>query len=262
MHGHMLRAEAAKAIGRCKFWMPRRPMLQALEGSACAVVTAMPQMTLLQLEPENTLYFCKTPMTSSPNRMLKLTNNHTGNVAFKVKTTAPKAYLVRPSSGTLRPRDFQEVQIILQPQGTDGQANNHRFLVQAVAVADTEPVSREDWAKFPKENLQEQRLNVVLEEREADDKPVKPSDNAYGSSTSDARAGASSAEGATDLKIKYDELVQYTLLLEKEKKKLEADLAHLQSAKPNAAGEGFSKLTLIFAVLVAFLVPYAAKFLG
>lgn len=218
-------------------------------------------MTLLRLEPEDTLYFCKTPMTTSPNRMLKLTNIHSGNVAFKVKTTAPKAYLVRPSSGTLRPREHQEVQIILQPQGTDGQANNHRFLVQAVPVSDSEPVSREDWAKFPKEALQEQRLNVVLEEQN-EEKPAKSNDTGFGTATADARGGAGTTEGASDLKVKYDELVAYTLMLEKEKKKLEVDLANLQSAKPSASGDGFSKLTLIFAVLVAFIAAYASKFVG
>merc|ERR1719244_2569916 len=122
-------------------------------------------MTLLRLEPDETLTFCKTPMTTSPSsRVLKLINTDSGNVAFKVKTTAPKAYLVRPSSGTLRPREDQDVQIILQPQGVEGSTTNHRFLVQAVLVNDGQTVSREDWQNFPKERVQEQRLNVVLEE--------------------------------------------------------------------------------------------------
>lgn len=127
-------------------------------------------MTLLELEPKDTLHFCKTPMTTSPSRVLKLTNANAANVAFKVKTTAPKAYLVRPASGTLRPKETQEVQIILQPQGMDGSNTSHRFLVQATAVDSSEPVSREYWTTLQKEALQEQRLNVVLEEQVADDK--------------------------------------------------------------------------------------------
>mmetsp|Transcript_72427 Transcript_72427/g.189825 ORF Transcript_72427/g.189825 Transcript_72427/m.189825 type:complete len:227 (+) Transcript_72427:92-772(+) len=224
-----------------------------------------PAMTLLELDPENTLYFTKTPATSSPSRMLKLTNIHSGNVAFKVKTTAPKAYLVRPSSGTLRPRENQEVQIILQPQGTEGQAN-HRFLVQAVAVPGTEPVSREQWALFGKDAVQEQRLNVVLEEREVEagassNRPA--AEPSYTSGPSDAaRSGA--GEVPADLKEKYDELVQYTLLLEKEKKKLEADMANLQCAKgsSSADGGGYTKLHIILVALVAFLLSYAAKFIA
>lgn len=34
---------------------------------------------------------------------LKLTNTHTGVVFFKIKTTAPKKYCVRPNGGKLNP---------------------------------------------------------------------------------------------------------------------------------------------------------------
>jgi len=220
-------------------------------------------MTLLALDPDNTLYFCKTQGNAQPCRMLKLTNQHQGNVAFKVKTTAPKAYLVRPSSGTLRPRETQEVQIILQPLGNDGQANNHRFLVQATAVQGHEPVSREQRSEFSKEAVQEQRLSVVLEEREAEPAVTKVSEAAYSTSTvpTGAAAGAGQPE---DLKVKYDELVQYTLMLEKEKKKLEADMAQLVQSKGSAAsdGGGYSKAQIVMVAVLAFLLSYLAKFFG
>jgi len=129
-----------------------------------------PVMTLLKIEPEDSLYFCKTPQHNQPARILKLTNASSGHVAFKVKTTAPKSYLVRPSSGTVRPGESQEVQIILQPpSGNDGPANNHRFLVQAVVAKDAEAVSRDAWAEIPKDKVQEHRLNVVLEERNVEE---------------------------------------------------------------------------------------------
>lgn len=220
-------------------------------------------MQLLALEPENQLHFCKTPMTASPNRMLKLTNNSDKNVAFKVKTTAPKSYLVRPSSGTLRKGESQEVQIILQPQGTDGQANNHRFLVQAVATTSPEPVTREQWSEFAKEAVQEQRLNVVLEERETEQAVRKVDESSYGPSTTEVGRGSTN-EAPPDLKVKYDELVQYTLQLEKDKKKLEAELGTLQGAKGAQAGAaaGYSTIHMIIVALIAFLLSYAAKFLG
>merc|ERR1719221_1559579 len=102
-------------------------------------------MTLLTLEPDTELLFCKSASTTSPSRMLKLTNTSSEHVAFKVKTTAPKSYLVRPSTGTLPPGDAQEVQIILQPQsGNEGAAGtSDRFLVQAVKVNAGEEVTRE-----------------------------------------------------------------------------------------------------------------------
>mmetsp|Transcript_58038 Transcript_58038/g.149391 ORF Transcript_58038/g.149391 Transcript_58038/m.149391 type:complete len:227 (+) Transcript_58038:105-785(+) len=224
-----------------------------------------PTMTLLKLEPEATLVFCKTPQSSSPSRMLKLTNVSSGNVAFKVKTTAPKAYLVRPSSGTLRPRENQEVQIILQPQGLEGQAA-HRFLVQAVQVPSTDIVSKEQWALFGKDAVEDQKLNVIVEERETDavaGNPRPSAETPYPSGTTEvSRSG--SGEVPADLKEKYDELVQYTLLLEKEKKKLEADMANLQSTKGSSSidGSGYTKLHIILVALVAFLLSYAAKFIS
>lgn len=89
-----------------------------------------------------------------------LINKTSGYVAFKVKTTAPKSYLVRLSAATLGPHSREEVTIILQPPG-EGQ--NHRFLVQAVQVTSSQPVSRDQWSEFKKEQIEEQRLNVVLE---------------------------------------------------------------------------------------------------
>jgi len=219
----------------------------------------MPAMGLLSLEPDSTLYFCKSQSTTSPFRMLKLSNSSNGSVAFKVKTTAPKAYLVRPSSGVLKPGENQEVQIILQAQpansGEPATNAQDRFLVQAVAVGENEAVSREDWAKFGKDRVHEQKLNVIVEDEDTE---------VVNTAVPDTRTvvGGGGSEGATDLKVKYDELVQYTLTLEKEKKKLEAELAASVSAKGGSGGEGFTKATLILAVLVAFLVPYAAKFLG
>lgn len=218
----------------------------------------MPAMGLLTLEPDSTLYFCKSQSTTSPFRMLKLSNSSNGSVAFKVKTTAPKAYLVRPSSGVLKPSENQEVQIILQAQPQSGEPSSNaqdRFLVQAVAVGENEVVTREDWAKFSKDRVHEQKLNVIVEDEDTE---------VVNTAVPDTRTvvGGGGSEGATDLKVKYDELVQYTLTLEKEKKKLEAELAASVSAKGGSGGEGFTKATLILAVLVAFLVPYAAKFIG
>ena len=44
-------------------------------------------------------------------------NNPTGErVAFKVKTTSPKKYCVRPSSGVVEPGSSKEVQVIMQAQ--------------------------------------------------------------------------------------------------------------------------------------------------
>ena len=47
---------------------------------------------------------------------LTLTNPTGERVAFKVKTTSPKKYCVRPSSGFVEPGGSKEVQVIMQAQ--------------------------------------------------------------------------------------------------------------------------------------------------
>merc|ERR1712232_1124144 len=120
---------------------------------------------LIQLEPKFTLQFNKSA-SGETKQTLKLTNNSGGLVAFKVKTTAPKAYLVRPSSGTLKLRETQEVQIILQTNNAESNAglNNNKFLVQAVQVQRAEAVTKEQWAEFPKDQIQETKLSVEVHE--------------------------------------------------------------------------------------------------
>lgn len=211
-------------------------------------------MKLLQVDPAESLRFCLSPQNPSPIEMLRLTNAYNGNVAYKVKTTAPKSYLVRPSCGTLRPGESNEIQIVLQSQV---EANNHRFLVQAAVVADAEPLPRDAWSKFQKDQIEEQRLGVTLEEMNAD----QGQSDGLRVGGSGAIDGRPVSEGTADLQQKYDELVQYTLRLEKEKKKLEADKLELEK-KSGSSADGFSKLTLFLAVLIAFLVSYSAKFLG
>lgn len=215
------------------------------------------QMNCLRLEPDDTLFFTKTPGANSPgpNRELKLTNTSQTNVAFKVKTTAPKSYLVRPSSGTLRPKETQTVTIILQPQGNDGPGNVHRFLVQAVATSSSENVGREQWAEFTKDKIQEHRLNVVWEDREEGAGPQALSAN--------TQSQAQAPETYADLKAKYDELLQWSLDVEGRKKQLEGEIARLKE-KPSGGAEvkvGFSMLHIILVALVAFSCSYGAQML-
>jgi DNA-directed RNA polymerase I, II, and III subunit RPABC2 len=226
-------------------------------------VARMPQSTLnkLTLEPNDSLHFVKTPQQNNPNRILKLTNTSSDIIAFKVKTTAPKSYLVRPSAGVLRQKETQDVQIILQPTGTDGgAANNHRFLVQAVSVSNDNALSREDWSSYPKESIQECRLSVVLEERQNDNEPA--SNKVEEKPPRKPELGPGPADSG-DLKVKYDELVAYTLMLEKEKKKVEEEL---DKAKKSSSGggsvEGYSFKMLILVGLVVFLLSYAIKFIS
>ncbi len=71
---------------------------------------------------------------------LSLHNPGQERVAFKVKTTSPKKYCVRPSSGIVDPGTTKDVQVIMQAQReyppTGLQDCKDKFLVQTVKVGD------------------------------------------------------------------------------------------------------------------------------
>lgn len=50
------------------------------------------------------------PLTILVKRTLSVTNNNAHPIAFKVKTTAPKQYCVRPNSGRIEPGETVSVQ--------------------------------------------------------------------------------------------------------------------------------------------------------
>lgn len=98
--------------------------------------------------------------------ILTLTNPSTDRVAFKVKTTSPKTYCVRPSSGFVEPNSIMQVQIIRQAQreypASYGDTKD-KFLVQSTkAGPDASDLNTDlfDLAKNPA--LQQTKLRVAL----------------------------------------------------------------------------------------------------
>lgn len=69
----------------------------------------------------------------------------TSQVAIKIKTTAVKAYLVKPSSAVLNPGESCSVTIMLQPLQDNPSSGQHKFLVQAVPTTLAGPITKEQW---------------------------------------------------------------------------------------------------------------------
>ncbi|XP_074588310.1 vesicle-associated protein 1-3-like [Curcuma longa] len=97
----------------------------------------------------------------------QLTNNSPEYIAFKVKTTSPKRYCVRPNTGIILPRsacDFTVTMQALKEAPSDFQLKD-KFLVQSTVV----PYGTTDEdivpSFFSKENgryIQENKLRVIL----------------------------------------------------------------------------------------------------
>ncbi|KAJ5569937.1 Vesicle-associated membrane protein-associated protein A [Penicillium hispanicum] len=79
----------------------------------------------------------KRPFNQEVCQILHLRNPNQEAVVFKVKTTAPKHYCVRPNSGRIEPGKQVDVQVLLQAlkeePASDAKCKD-KFLVQAVSV--------------------------------------------------------------------------------------------------------------------------------
>ncbi|PSN64052.1 VAMP-associated protein [Corynespora cassiicola Philippines] len=112
----------------------------------------------------------KRPFQHEVSQVLRLKNPHSDPVAFKVKTTAPKQYCVRPNSGRISPGEDVEVQILLQAMKEDPPLDakcRDKFLVQSVLVTADKEFSNTAslWAHIEqtaKSSIQEKKIRVTF----------------------------------------------------------------------------------------------------
>ncbi|KAI3326041.1 VAMP-associated protein [Xylariaceae sp. AK1471] len=107
------------------------------------------------------------PFTVEVLENLKIRNPNTHPVAFKVKTTAPKQYCVRPNSGRVEPGKEVEVQVILQAMKQEpapGTKCRDKFLVQSVAITSDKEFANlaSIWDTIDKSSIQEKKIRVAF----------------------------------------------------------------------------------------------------
>ncbi|CDI77332.1 major sperm protein domain-containing protein, putative [Eimeria acervulina] len=215
-------------------------------------------MPLLQIHPEKVL---EVPFTLYSSSVVQLTLRNVSShpfVAYKIKTTAPKNYLVRPSTGAVPQGESRSVQIVLQAMTEEPpKTATDRFLVQATPVESTAPLPRSYWLELSRSEIEETRLSVSFkrtgsseaaaaaaaaaaagagggaaadrpgpgsgeDKGDADGAPAPaaaaPGSSSSGSSSSSSSSSSSGAAG--DLRQQYDQLVEYTLAMERHKEEL------------------------------------------
>lgn len=147
---------------------------------------------------------------------LKVSNTTDKNVAFKVKTTSPKKYFVRPNTGVIQPWDTCIIRVTLQAQlehPPDMQCRD-KFLLQSTPVSpqtDTEELPQNTFSKEPGKQLEECKLKVVYVARTdqgtSDDNPKQNSDPGSNQAIQTARAARDAAvKEATQLQQELDML--------------------------------------------------------
>ncbi|XP_063155173.1 vesicle-associated membrane protein-associated protein A isoform X2 [Candoia aspera] len=129
---------------------------------------------ILVLDPPTDLKF-KGPFTDVVTTNLKLRNPSDRKVCFKVKTTAPRRYCVRPNSGIIDPGTSVTVSVMLQPFDYDpNEKSKHKFMVQTIFappnITDMEAV----WKDAKSEELMDSKLRCVFEMPNENDKLALP----------------------------------------------------------------------------------------
>ncbi|CAE7206088.1 TIF34 [Symbiodinium sp. CCMP2592] len=143
----------------------------------------MAPLTVISPQPEAVEF--RVARDGSLNAWVKLRNTWSGQVAYKMKTTSPKDYTIKPASGSIRQGEFHDVQIIRKsPEegGSPDSSKKVKFLVQAAGVttqaqklllyaADKGKAAGRTkfWESIPKEDLQEQQLPVKMPSEEPEE---------------------------------------------------------------------------------------------
>lgn len=183
------------------------------------------------LNPDKTLVF----QDGSKETQLTVRNTSDSTIGYKVKTTAPKSYLVKPSSGYLEKGETQTVKISLQSNHMP--TAGHRFLVQTAKAADSSADVKAFWSTMAtkRDEIQESKLAVESAE-------VVPG------------SGPPANDGG-DINQKYDNLLKYSHSVEQQYKKLQAQL---KAGGGSGSGTSFQLWHVIVAMILAVVM---AKFL-
>ncbi|XP_009621253.1 vesicle-associated protein 2-1-like [Nicotiana tomentosiformis] len=124
-----------------------------MTGTTNQLISVSPEELRFQFELEKQSY-CD----------LKVTNSTEHCVAFKVKTTSPKKYFVRPNTGIIHPWDSCFIRVTLQAQKEyppDMQCKD-KFLLQSTVVNnDSDELSPDTFNKDSGRTVEECKLRVV-----------------------------------------------------------------------------------------------------
>ncbi|XP_022640930.1 vesicle-associated protein 2-2 isoform X1 [Vigna radiata var. radiata] len=125
----------------------------------------MSKASILEIEPKELKFIFELKKQSSCS--VRLTNNTFDYVAFKVKTTSPKKYSVRPNVGVLVPKATSEFIVTMQAQREipEDMVCKDKFLIQGTVVpAETtsDEVTSSLFIKDGSKYIEENKLKVTL----------------------------------------------------------------------------------------------------
>lgn len=212
---------------------------------------------------------------------LQLSNKTDNYVAFKVKTTNPKKYCVRPNTGVVLPRSTCDVIVTMQAQKEappDMQCRD-KFLLQSVKVNDgafAKDITAEMFNKEAGHVVEECKLRVVYVSPPQPPSPVREgseegspprasaSDNGHANAAEFAAAAKQFSEGleAQDKSFEARALItkltaeKNSAIQQNNKLRQELELLKRQSSK---SGSGVSFMVVILIGLIGIIMGYIMK---
>ncbi|TKR93564.1 hypothetical protein L596_007991 [Steinernema carpocapsae] len=142
---------------------------------------------VLVIDPPHELGF-KGPFTDVVTSHLHLQNPTEKFICFKVKTTAPKQYCVRPNSGLIKPGEKSIVSVMLQPVESestllDTERSKHKFMVQSAYAPDESVDLDTFWRTVAPTELMDSKLRVVFHAASGSVTPSPAGNNTHNEST-------------------------------------------------------------------------------
>ncbi|KAH7277605.1 hypothetical protein KP509_39G059000 [Ceratopteris richardii] len=209
---------------------------------------------------------------------LQLSNTTDSPVAFKVKTTSPKKYCVRPNTGLVSPNGTCYITVTMQAQREappDMQCKD-KFLVQSVVVPEgfkEQDITQELFNKESGKEVLETKLRVIYVAPPRPPSPVheEPAEEAIQAGDMDSidQAFYDSGKGLNELKLKLEEKKSQIAKLTEEKKAALQKTQQLQqeiaSLRANSGGKmafeqktasGYSFLFILIVGLVGISLGY------
>nr|XP_010933583.2 vesicle-associated protein 2-1 isoform X1 [Elaeis guineensis] len=200
---------------------------------------------------------------------LKVVNNTEHHVAFKVKTTSPKRYFVRPNTSVIQPWDSCTITVTLQPQNEyppDMQCKD-KFLFQSTKVppsTDMDELPPDTFSKDGDKVIEELKLRVVY---------MASSQSSHGNSEEDSGLTSSTSlkwdsDNLSMLKNSSIEEIQAVQHLKEERdailqqnQQLQRELVILKRRRNRKSDAGFSLTFTAFAGLVGLMVGVILNFM-
>lgn len=175
---------------------------------------------------------------------LKVANNTENHVAFKVKTTSPKKYFVRPNTGVIQPWDSCIIRVTLQAQREyppDMQCKD-KFLLQSAVVpphTDLDELPADTFNKDSGKAIEECKLKVVY--------AAAAPGNAEDDTLTNPKGSPGSNSSLQRLKDERDSAMRQTQHLQQE-------LELLKRRRNRKSDPGFSLTFALFVGLIGIMV--------